>query len=559
MPEPSPPEPNFTPPVTVTLNELLEATKALGGVQLFDREGEPLPSPWVSLEQASLGLLPLDHDLTLSSEVAARLGLGALWYRVMTHEGQLEWYPTGELGHLFELLAPELETSALASCDPLGRLASVSGSAQTLLAYQADGPLRGRCLGELLGQPTGWLQRESPSVVVLDLPVERRETLTLTVHVSPFCDVTGRPSGWLVRFQAKPFLSRGSVDWKAMVEHFPGLVMRLDRAGQVLFVNRRVGSLTEGEVEGHPVFDLVRKDSRATARHFHETVIHQMTTLSGELPVHDPRRGETIWYRFTATPMRRDGDVEVLVYATDISLRVQAEQELRHSQDRIRLLTSRLNRAQEEERRRISRELHDELGGLLTALRLEVGTMEQLPELPKDARERLAGLEGMLSQTLATVRRLSTELRPQILDDLGLAAALEALLRDAARRCQFTYEFEAPRRIPGPTELHLHLYRICQEALTNICRHAQPTRVRLSLTRPFRQHLRLLVEDDGRGYTPSEERHSLGLAGIVERVQLLEGRLQIESAPGQGCRLLVEVPLHLDAPCPLPSEATGLA
>src|SRR5690606_30712677 len=124
----------------------------------------------------------------------------------------------------------------------------------------------------------------------------------------------------------------------------------------------------------------------------------------GELPVYDPRTRETIWYSFSAVSMRQGSGVEVLVYATDISLRVQAEEDLQISKNRIRSLTYRLDRAQEEERRRISRELHDELGGMLTALRLEMGALEKVPDLPPQAREKLEAVEGLLGTTLSTVR-----------------------------------------------------------------------------------------------------------------------------------------------------------
>ena len=159
-------------------------------------------------------------------------------------------------------------------------------------------------------------------------------------------------------------------------------------------------------------------------------------------------------------------------------------------------------------------------------------------------------MEGVLSITLSTVRRLASQLRPQILDDLGLSAALHALVKDAARRAEFEHECHVPQEIPGDKDLHLHLYRICQEALTNICRHSKAQRVSLGLTRPYRDRLELLIVDDGCGYSAKEasEKGSMGLLGMAERVALLKGRLDISSSPGRGCRMRVEIPLENDLP-----------
>jgi PAS domain S-box-containing protein len=523
-------------------------------LDLCAADGHLIEDPRGALLEASDGLLELDHELTVSSEIAAALGLGALWYRVRRVPGnpsRVELTPRSELAHLLEVLAPDLEFAALAVCDPIGRLAAVNGTAQHLLGYVADGPLLGRSLEGLLGQPS-MLSRQGPHLWEVEIPIDRREMLTLEVNVRPYHDSGGRASGWLVRFHSKPFLASAVIDWQSLVEHFPGIVLRLDREGRVIFANRRVGSFTVEEVQGRGVFEFVRDDSRVTVAHFRDLVVRGKSSLAGELPVHDPRTQETIWYSFNAVPILRGDDVEVLVYATDISLRVQAEEDLENSKKRILSLSSRLDRAQEEERRRISRELHDELGGMLTALRLEMGALEKVDGLPQPALDKLDAVEEILTMTLSTVRRLSTQLRPQILDDLGLPAALESLLRDASRRSEFVYDFQVPRSLPGSTDLHLHLYRICQEALTNVCRHARAGRVRLLITRPFRGRLRLVIEDDGTGYQPEvvAEKMTMGLSGIAERVQLLGGTLEMTSGPGQGCRLKVEVPLTAVAvPC----------
>lgn len=544
-------QPGFQHSSSISLAKLM-AWAGTGALGLFRVDGHRLEEPLGCLQEANDGLIELDHDLTISSEIAAALGLGALWYRLRSlpdDPTRAALLPTGELSNLLELLAPELEFAALAVCDPLGRLAAVNGAAQNLLGFVADGPLLGRSLATLLGQE-GLLRRDTefqPHLLEVEIPIDRREKLTLEVRIAPYHDAGGRACGWLARFHAKPFLAPAVIDWQSLVEQFPGIVLRLDREGRVIFANRRVAGFTIEEVKGRGVFEFVREDSLVTVQHFRDLVVRGKSSLAGELPIYDPRSKETIWYNFSAVPILRGSDVEVLVYATDITLRVQAEKDLKASKNRIRSLTSRLDRAQEEERRRIARELHDELGGMLTALRLELGALEKVESLPQLARDKLESVESILTMTLSTVRRLSTQLRPQILDDLGLPAALESLLRDASRRCGFDYEFQVPRSLPGDLDLHLHLYRICQEALTNVCRHSKATRVRLLITRPFRDRLNLLIEDDGKGYQPEvvAEKATMGLSGIAERVQLLGGKLEMKSCLGQGCQLKAEVPVGL--------------
>ncbi len=204
---------------------------------------------------------------------------------------------------------------------------------------------------------------------------------------------------------------------------------------------------------------------------------------------------------------------------------------------------SRLEAAREAERRHIARELHDELGQLLTALKLDLGRLQShlTPELVRQTEP----MSELLDHTIKTVRRLATELRPQILDDLGLRAGLEWLIQQACQRAGLRHDLSW-----GLADLDLNddarsaLFRICQEALNNVVRHAQAQRVTIQLDTEPRRRLLLRVKDDGIGFVPSESnRPGLGLLGIQERINLLGGTLDIESKPGGGTRILVSAPL----------------
>ncbi|MGC8903960.1 sensor histidine kinase [Thermus sp.] len=194
---------------------------------------------------------------------------------------------------------------------------------------------------------------------------------------------------------------------------------------------------------------------------------------------------------------------------------------------------ARLLRAQEEERRRVGRELHDGVGSLLTAALLTLKVAERHPARLPEARERVA-------EALEEVRRLSRELRLPLLDDLGLQEALQRYLEEYRKSgLKVEARLEVP---PLPKEKEVALFRVVQEALTNAMRHARAQRVRVALwTKGDR--LFGLVEDDGVGFDPEKTPPSVGLLGMHERVQGLGGSLHLHSAPGEGTRVEFGVPL----------------
>lgn len=201
---------------------------------------------------------------------------------------------------------------------------------------------------------------------------------------------------------------------------------------------------------------------------------------------------------------------------------------------------ARLEAAREEERRHLARELHDELGQLLTALKLDLGRLQT--HLASPLRQQTDSMEKLLDDTIKTVRRLATQLRPQILDDLGLRAGLEWL---AKRSCERTaLSFELRWELPDLTlndGARSALFRICQEALNNVVRHSQATRVKIAVGQ-VRQALILAVEDNGIGF--QEQRgNGMGLVGIRERIGLLGGTCRIERLSA-GTRMTVSAPLE---------------
>ena len=200
--------------------------------------------------------------------------------------------------------------------------------------------------------------------------------------------------------------------------------------------------------------------------------------------------------------------------------------------------------AQEAERRRLARELHDETGQALTSILLGLRAVEEA-QTDEQRRDAVDGVRELVRTTLQDVRQLAVELRPTALDDFGLVAALERLTHTFSESTGIQLDLESsmpPERLPAETETAL--YRIVQEALTNIVKHARASRVSILLARKPTT-VTVVIEDDGVGFDIASARpDGLGLLGMRERVALLGGRMAIESTPGAGTTCLVEVPLQ---------------
>jgi signal transduction histidine kinase len=197
---------------------------------------------------------------------------------------------------------------------------------------------------------------------------------------------------------------------------------------------------------------------------------------------------------------------------------------------------------QEVERRRLARELHDETGQALTSILLGLRAVEEAGNV--EVQKSVSDVRELVVATLQDVRKLALQLRPAVLDDFGLVPALERLAQTYSETTGIAVELEAglgEHRLPA--EVETTLYRIVQEALTNVVKHADAGKVSVLLVRR-EGSVTAVIEDDGRGFDPGNTREDgLGLLGMRERVELHDGRLKIEAAQGSGTTLVVEMPL----------------
>lgn len=363
------------------------------------------------------------------------------------------------------------------------------------------------------------------------------------------------------RKQAEEALKRLSSRNELILEAAGEGIYGLDLNGNTIFINqaaaRMVGWRAE-ELLGQPIHDIL-----------HHSKIDASPYPLEECPVYAAFRdgqiyrveSEVFWRKdgtsfpveYVSTPMREGNElVGAVVTFSDITERKQAEETLKTSHEQLRALSARLQSAREEEGTRIAREIHDELGSALTGLKWDLEWVERTlleSENGQSAlhplQEKIASMTTLIDSTINTVRRISSELRPGILDDLGLLAAIEWQAQQfqswtgivcLCNSCNETVELNRDKSTA--------VFRIFQEILTNILRHAQATRIEITMDKEA-DNFMLKVRDDGRGIREGEESnlHSLGILGMRERAHLVGGELEIKGSEGKGTIVTVRVPI----------------
>jgi len=241
------------------------------------------------------------------------------------------------------------------------------------------------------------------------------------------------------------------------------------------------------------------------------------------------------------------GDVEYIVeIQQNITERKEAEERLRSSREKLRGLTAYLESAREEERRKISRKIHDELGQVLAGLKIDLSWLTKgLSKEQEPLLEKTKSMSKLVDTTIQTVKRIAAELRPGVLDDLGIAAAIEWQAGEFEKLAEIKYEFSSnPRDIILDQERSIVIFRIFQEILTNIILHAKATRVRIIIKKES-DSIMLKVKDNGKGINNKQisDPKAFGLIGMRERVRPWEGEIKISGAPGKGTTVAVIIPL----------------
>ncbi len=317
----------------------------------------------------------------------------------------------------------------------------------------------------------------------------------------------------------------------------------LGRDHTVLHANRRFARLLGAGLQsviGSSLQDLVWPDDHARLNALLRRAAQR--NCRGETRLRS-QKGAPVPVQLSLTPLRLKTQAICLI-VSDLSEVKRTEQELRASSEQLRNLAARSRSIREEERTRIAREVHDELGQSLTEMKLDLSWLAgRLSPGNGQLLGRLRSTLQLADSTIQSVRRISTELRPAVLD-LGLAAALEWQTREFQARTGIRCRLRLPDQEEVAPDVSTALFRIFQEALTNIARHAGATRAEVVLKKQP-DGLVLLIRDNGRGFDPaSSSSKSLGLLGMRERAAILGGGVDISSASGKGTRVTARIPLR---------------
>lgn len=346
--------------------------------------------------------------------------------------------------------------------------------------------------------------------------------------------------------QIEKAIKRVAREWRSTFDSAHDAIVMLDRQANVLRVNLATLRLLECEFKdlvGQPLTEITKKRLDLDDPFRIESVWTSKSQVRNDVELKD----RSIWLRSTVDPILTEADRidGAVVFISNITAEKQAELSLLTTLDEVRELTAHLQTVREEERRSIAREVHDELGHALTALKMNISWLvKRIPQGDEELATRGTELTGLVDQTISSMRRIVSRLRPPVLDDLGLDAALEWLAADFQRYSGVETRIEMsdiPERYRGVNASCI--FRIVQEALTNVSKHAQASRV--SIHGQLEGSLyRLVVMDDGQGFEidVAERQPGFGLLGIAERVRELEGELEIDSRPGSGSRLMVTLP-----------------
>ena len=312
---------------------------------------------------------------------------------------------------------------------------------------------------------------------------------------------------------------------------------------------------TRDETVGRPL-DMLIPERFRDRHHAHVDAFAHTGTTSRRMGTHAVlaglrRNGEEFPIEASISRHSEHGSAYFTVILRDITDRVLADSALRRSKEELRELAAAASSVREQEKSRVARELHDELAQSLTALKMDVTWLkERVPAEQQPLVAKLESMQEMLDGTVKATRRISSDLRPLMLDDLGLLPAAEWLVNNFTQRhgihCRFTAD---------PPDLDLQdphataIFRIMQESLTNVARHAHASNVDITLDGSAGE-ITLRVRDNGCGFAPADPRkpNSFGLVGMRERVYLLDGEIAVDTAPGKGATIEVRIPLPQGAP-----------
>jgi PAS domain S-box-containing protein len=351
------------------------------------------------------------------------------------------------------------------------------------------------------------------------------------------------------RKKSEAALRRSEAKYRELVQNASSMIVRYDPLGHITFFNayaRKFFGFSENELIGRNILGSIIP-WRSSAGRDYRTQLMDFLKNPEKYPTNEieniRRDGSRAWVAWTNKPIRnKEGRVvEILSVGVDVTQRKQA-------QNQIQFLTHQLIKAQENERLKISRDLHDHIAQDLSTLKISLETLFKNPSA--EVRTKIQYLSGILQRSIASVRDMAYDLRPPGLDQLGLVKTLYLYCEDFSQASRVEIDFAAAGvdALDLDYETEINIYRLIQEALNNIKHHAEADRatIRLVASSP---DIVIRIKDNGKGFNVNQRREQalkekrMGLQSMVERVRLLEGAINIQSKPDKGTYILIEIPL----------------
>lgn len=362
-------------------------------------------------------------------------------------------------------------------------------------------------------------------------------------------DITDR-----IKFEEE--LKASEEKYRLLIENQTDLVVKVDLEGRFLFASEsycKTFGKNQEELLNNKFLPLVHPDDR-------ESTMKEMEKLySHPFSCYIEQRALTVngwrWFSWVDTMVfdENGNAVEIIGVGRDITEKKLAElalqesqEELKRSEAMLRSLTKKLEEIREEERTRIAMELHDELGQVLTAIKIDLNALAKKPPYKKDIPQKVAPIISLVEDTISTVRKISTELRPVVIDRLGLLAAIEWQINETRKRLGIKFKIDMPDEIYGLSkEQEVAIFRTFQEIMTNIIRHSKASEVSVGI-KADDEKLMIIINDNGVGFTPEtiSNKAGLGLLGMKERIRSVGGFIEINSKINFGTELKIFIPLN---------------
>jgi PAS domain S-box-containing protein len=351
----------------------------------------------------------------------------------------------------------------------------------------------------------------------------------------------------LKRRQTEKELYESEERYRSLVNESPAAIL-VFQDGHFIFTNpaglRLLGCSDLKDFVGRPALDFIPPTLRELMVQRMENLAQGESNPTVEIELLKTD-GTIVEVETTSVPIHIVGKPAGLIICNDITKRKLAEMELLKSQEDFRHLAGKLLSVQEAERRRLAREMHDDLTQHLAVLAIEIGKMERKFQDPEDpVLETLRSIRERLVILSGDVHAISRQLHPSIIDDLGLVDAIKSECRTFTRREGIAIDYRTERMPPRiPEDVAICIYRIVQEGLRNVAKHADTTQLQISLTGKD-DSIHLTIKDQGVGFDPKEMKKKLGLGHVSmqERVRFIQGDISIESQPGKGTVINVRTP-----------------